>query len=207
MGRSPSLASPSAQPSPTGQSPGRKDALPVSPCRGSASLGSVRTHTAASHSPRPRDSNPISNTRSSPRTHRGRQRHLDTPAPQPALWSVWDVLAKRPSQWPPEADYSLWAQLELLRRLPALEVGRQPPVSCYLPTPAARSQLSLEMLNRPLVGRSKGHLQEAPHCLEQAQVQSCPSAHSPPGGPQAFPNSPPCQGCLSTPTSYSHFPF
>lgn len=32
----------------------------------------------------------------------------------------------------------------------------------------------LEMLNRPFVVRSKGHLREAPHRLEQAQATSCP---------------------------------
>lgn len=42
----------------------------------------------------------------------------------------------------------------------------------------------LEMLNRPFVVRSKGHLREAPHCLEQAQAASCPSTRLPPARPR-----------------------
>lgn len=37
----------------------------------------------------------------------------------------------------------------------------------------------LEMLNRPFVVRSKGHLREAPHRLEQAQATSCPRTSFP----------------------------
>lgn len=82
----------------------------------------------------------------------------------------------------------------MLSESPVLEPDRQCPVSCHLPTLAARSRAVLEMLNRPFVGRSKGHLGDAPHCLEQAQASSCPSARLPTCQTPAFPNSPPWLG-------------
>jgi hypothetical protein len=145
-----------------------------------------------------------------PRTCKGKQQSLGVPALRPACslqGSPWPAaIHPHARAYPPPPPPQL---------PPSRTVGLAQPIlgpdpgqtilSCFPTFPLWLPEASpvLEMLNRLFVGRSKGHLREAPHRLEQAQAAS-----SLPAGVGAFPNSPPWLGNQSLhPTYSSPLPF
>lgn len=151
--------------------------------------GSVHTRRTLPQGPIPVIPKPP-HSHSCPGTCKGRQGSGALQPPQGRPWGL--------------SGESLAGSHSNAEQIPHPGTGQTIPCLATFPPRLPGAGPVLEVLNRPFVLRSKGHLREAPHCLEQAQALSCPSARLPPARPQASPNSPPWPGISPPPPPTHH---